>query len=37
MVEAALGGDEVMSYGDIAWVPLTVGLTVLGFILTYFA
>jgi hypothetical protein len=26
-----------MSYGDIAWVPLTLGLTVLGLILSYFA
>jgi hypothetical protein len=26
-----------MSYGDIAWIPLTVGLTVLGLILSYFA
>ena len=26
-----------MSYGDIAWLPLTLGLTVLGLVLSYFA
>ena len=26
-----------MSYGDIAWLPLTLGLTVLGIVLSYFA
>jgi hypothetical protein len=26
-----------MSYGDVAWLPLTLGLTVLGLVLSYFA
>jgi hypothetical protein len=30
------GGDEVMGYNSILWVPLAVGLTVLGLILTYY-
>jgi hypothetical protein len=36
-MEEAQGGDEVMGYNSIEWLPLTVGLTVLGLILSYLA
>lgn len=34
-MEEAQGGDEVMGYNSIAWLPLALGLTILGLILSY--
>jgi hypothetical protein len=36
-MEEAPGRRETMSYSDILWLPLTAGLTILGFLLSYLA